>query len=58
VNPPAARLAARTPASDARPRCSRLTMPPSPRENSSNPPHSDPAMPSALVIADASATSP
>ena len=37
AKPAAARLAASTPASEARPRCSRLTVPPSPRANSSKP---------------------
>ena len=52
MKPPRARLAASTPASQARPICSRFTMAPVPeRANSMRPPQSEPAMPSALVIA-------
>ena len=55
VNPSAARLAASTPLSAARPRCSRFTIAPVPdRANSISPQASEPAMPSALVIAVAS----
>ena len=51
MKPASARLAASTPLSAARPRCSRFTIAPVPeRANSSSPQDSEPAMPSALVI--------